>query len=253
MNGEEPTATKLLDAFRSRGGFRGELMQTTEAPYFVLPASWDAYLQSLNAAKRRYLLKSWRDFESWCGGDWQLHRASAETLADGQAILQALHNHRWEEGAGIQGVFSRPRFTAFHQEFMTHLLRNDALDLFWLTADGEPIAVLYQIRANRKVYMYQCGRKLDVPPAVRPGIVLEILAVQDAIARGLSEYDFLGGLVQYKMQFAKTTRPLVELRIARPGPREWLRRGAEFVLNGARKLRRACRAGDAGPAPVNQS
>ena len=57
------------------------------------------------------------------------------------------------------------------------------------------------------------------------------------MSQGLREFDFLGGAAFYKAQFTQTTRPIVTLRIARPSVAEWLRRGADHVIDWARAAR----------------
>jgi CelD/BcsL family acetyltransferase involved in cellulose biosynthesis len=241
MKGDEPMPDRLLHAFQA-AGFAGEKQTVGEAPYLLLPESWEAYLKSLSANKRRYLLVALREFEAWAGTDWQIEWAKTpEALDKGQAILHALHNHRWQEGEGMAGAFSRPRFLAFHQSYMPRLLQEGRLELFWINVRGEPIAVYYQLRVNGKISMYQSGRRLDVPASVRPGIIIAIHAIQHALAAGCREFDFLAGLAQYKLQFTKTTRPLVQVRIAQPGPREWLRCSAAYAVNWARRARNAWR------------
>ncbi len=63
-----------------------------------------------------------------------------------------------------------------------------------------------------------------------------ILAIQDAMARGLGEFDFLGGDSAYKPYFTSLTRPLVTLRAARPTLRETTRRTLAWAVRGARQL-----------------
>jgi CelD/BcsL family acetyltransferase involved in cellulose biosynthesis len=239
MNGAADMPDRLIGAFRAVG-FRPAKRIITEAPYVSLPESWDDFLRGLSARKRRYLLKAWDAFEAWTGGAWQLRRATTlADLADGQTILHRLHNQRWQGGAGIEGMFSKPRFLQFHQQYMAQLFGAGALDLFWIDVRGAPVAISYQIRTPNKTYFYQGGRELAVPAAVRPGIVISMLAIQNAIAGGLREYDFLGGPAQYKLQFTKTSRPLVEVRVARACPAEWIRRGLDAAIGFGRKLRGA--------------
>lgn len=247
MNGTDGMPDQLLDAFRLLG-FAGDKQMGMEAPFVPLPESWDAYLKSMSSNKRRYLNVSMRDFETWAGNDWRIESATTpESLAKGRAILHELHNHRWQEAEGLAGAFTRPRFAEFHNTVMAKLLEEGALDLFWITVRGEPMAIYYQIRANGKLYFYQSGRKLDVPAAVRPGIVITIQAIKRAIEQGLREFDFLGGASQYKMQFTKLVRPLVQVRVARGSPREWLRLRAEDALAWARRLRHTVRQWRAKP------
>lgn len=237
LDGSGPMPGLLVEAFAALGTPTTQEV-TTESPYLTLPASWDEYLRGmLNKHKRRNVTSALREFEAWAGSDWQIERVtSADELPRGQAILHELHNQRWQ-GEGGDGAFARPRFAAFHDDYMRRLLDRGELGLLWLSVRGQPIAAHYQIVANGKVYYYQCGRRLDVPPRVRPGVVLLALALQEAIARGLREFDFLGGPARYKMQLTTTTRPLVRLRIARNGPTEWLRRGAEAARACVRAVR----------------
>lgn len=244
MDGAGPTPDLLLDAFHGLG-YAATKETTCEAPYLPLPGSWDDYLKSLNKHGRRHMLDGTRNFERWAEGDWRIERVATEAdLPRGLAILEQLHNQRWQEGEGVGGAFARPRFVAFHQAYLPALLREGRLNLFWLTARGEPVAAHYEIVANGKVYYYQCGRSMAVPPQVSVGTALLIYSIQDAIARGLREFDFLAGLSSYKRKFTQTTRPVVQVRVARSGPAEWLRRAARAAIDTARRLRRPT------PAPV---
>jgi CelD/BcsL family acetyltransferase involved in cellulose biosynthesis len=185
---------------------------TGACPYVSLPASWDDYLGSLPAGGRYMLLRSLRDFEQWAQDDAELHEVRTPAELDrGIRVLRTLHGDRWQADSR-GGVFASPLFTAFHEQVMGSLLASGALELLWLTVRGDPVAALYNIVWNEKVYFYQGGRKLDVPKGVRPGIVLHARAIRRAIAAGRREYDFLAGASRYKMQLATATRSLVRVR-----------------------------------------
>jgi len=242
LNGADPLTTLAENEFNaaSAGVHRGV---ATDAPYLTLPATWDAYLKSLDKKKRYNLTRALRDFDAWAGTDWRIVEAkTVEQLAEGQRLLRALHEQRWRDDGKSAGAYASLRFTAFQDAAMPGLFADGKLDLFWLTVRGEPIAVHYQIVANGKAYFYQCGRKMEVPDNIRIGIVMVAKAIQRAIQRGLREYDFLGGPALYKMQLTQTTRPIVQLRIAKPGVREALRCGAERAIEWARILRNRYRA-----------
>lgn len=237
LDGSTATVERFSNAFTS-AGLTVTQRTTTEAPYLTLPATWDAYLKQLSKKRRYNITSALRDFEKWAAGNWQLHRVENDAdLALGSRILRDLHNQRWQEGEGTRGAFDSPRFQAFHHDLMASLLDIGALDLYWLTVYGEPVAAQYQFHVNGKTTFYQCGRKLDVPDRVRIGIVMNALVVQQAIQRGDYEFDFLGGAAQYKTRFTETTRPIVELRIVPNGPREWLRVQGEKLVDFARRIR----------------
>ena len=248
MDGTSPIPEMLASAARSRG-WLAECVETTRAPYIDLPDTWEGYLQGLDKKGRYLITRTLRDFEEWADGGAVFHRATdGASLAEGKRLLLALHGQRWENASG--GTFRSPRFLAFHDRVMHALLEKGALDLIWLTVRDEPIAVMYDIRWDGKVSFYQCGRRMDVPKQIRPGGVLLYHAIREAITSGMREFDFLGGEATYKKQLATTGRPLVRLRIARPG---WLERGrrlGERVKDRLRPLWRRWRGKSVAPSPA---
>jgi CelD/BcsL family acetyltransferase involved in cellulose biosynthesis len=201
-----------------------------------LPKTWDAYLKALDRKDRYLINRTERDFAAWAGADHAFHRAEAPAqLAEGKAILRQLHNERWGDGSG---TFRSPLFLAFHDQVMAKLLGRGSLELTWLTVRGEPVAAMYCIAWNNKVHFYQCGRRLDVPKAVRPGGVLLYHAIRDAITKGRREFDFLGGEAVYKSQLALASRPLLELRVSRRCVVEYLRQAAQRAKKWIRPLLR---------------
>jgi CelD/BcsL family acetyltransferase involved in cellulose biosynthesis len=241
MNAESPAAPLLARAL-AEAGIATTCEKAASCPYIALPASFEQYLASLTSAGRYLLTRSLRDLDEWAKGDLELHdvRNSSE-LDQGKQILKRLHGERW--GAeGRSGAFVSPRFAAFHDEVMPLLLAAGALELLWLTVRGDPIAIVYNIVWNGKVYFYQSGRKIDVPKGVRPGIVIHAHAIRRAIAAGRREYDFLGGASRYKVQLATAARPLLRVRAVRSPRLELAHSTAERGFDGARWLRDQLRA-----------
>jgi CelD/BcsL family acetyltransferase involved in cellulose biosynthesis len=235
------TQTERLAEALAAAGFRTERAVGDTAPFIPLPARWEDYLQALGK-HRRFLVRTLRAFETWAGGNAVFRLAATPVeLEEGKRVLLALHAERWG-GAGREGVFRASRFAAFHDAVLPQLLAEGALQLWWLKVRGEPLAAVYNILWNGRVFAYQSGRKLDVPREVRPGIVLHAHAIGAAIAAGCREYDFLAGGARYKTELAPASRPLVTLRAVRPGPAEALRRLASRGLNWARRARHVARA-----------
>jgi CelD/BcsL family acetyltransferase involved in cellulose biosynthesis len=214
MRGESRGAAMLIEGLE-RAGLPAQATVTADCPYISLPTSWADYLAALPASNRQFVKRSAARFEDWARGDAEVHqvRTPAE-LEQGSAVLRALHGERWS-AAGRRGAFASRRFRAFHDEVMRALLAAGALELSWLSVRGEPVAALYNVSWNGKVYFYQSGRKLDVPTSVRPGIVAHAFAIRRAIEAGRLEYDFLGGASQYKRKLATAARPLLSVRAVR--------------------------------------
>lgn len=214
----------LLRDLLQDAGIDTQLTAAETAHYAPLAGTWDDYLRQLGGRRRYYINRALRNFEYWAGADYEVREATTlAELAEGKAILARLHAERWQ-AAGKRGAFAAKNFQTFHDAVMPQLLEEGRLDLMWLNVRGEPVAVLYNIVANGKVYYYQAGRKISVPRGQRPGIVLFAHAIKKAISGGLWEFDFLAGGCQYKAKLAPAKRGLVHLRAVRSSIKEKLRR-----------------------------
>jgi CelD/BcsL family acetyltransferase involved in cellulose biosynthesis len=242
MAGDGAMPALVVEAFRHEG-LPCEFVQTGVAPYIPLPTSWEAYLKALPGRKRYFVQRTEREFQAWAAGTATFHQATNVTdLAEGRRILMALHQERWQ-GAGQRGVFASERFRRFHEALMAQMLAEGELDLAWLAVRGEPVAAVYSLIHDNKVYYYQCGRRVDLPPKLRPGLVILFDAIRRAITAGRREFDFLAGAAQYKAQLALASRPLLEFRVARPSVKERLRRWADRGIACIRQAKNALRSG----------
>ncbi len=228
MSGDTPMPELLATASRA-AGLEAELTVTARAPYIPLPATWDDYLRGLGPNSRRNVQRSLRAFEAWSGGTMQVESVrSPADLPRGKQVLVRLHHARWT-GMDPPGVFRALPYRAFHDRLMHDLAERGELELLWLSARGEPVAVLYGMAWGGKVYAYQTGRRTDVPGNVRPGAVLLALAIRRAIEAGRGEFDLLADEAFYKEQLTRQARPIVQLRIARPSLLETARRAARAL------------------------
>jgi len=231
-------ATRALILALRQLGSAIELLPQGLCYHAELPASWDEYLAALPSRHRYVVRRSLRELEAFSGGDYELHCVADRAELDrGIDILIELHRERWSSD-GQRGVLDSPAFHAFHQAVMPRLLDRGALQLCWLEVRGAPIAALYSIVWNGRIYFYQSGRAMDLPAKLKPGIASHALAIQRAIAEGMREYDFLAGDARYKEQLATASRELVELRVVRPRSlREPVRRLAEVGIGVAQSVR----------------
>ena len=241
LQSQAPAVQALEPAFRARG-LPCESTIVGQCPYIALPGRWDDYLAALSSDDRYLVKRSLRDFDRWAAGSARVEvvRSHGE-LQRGKEILHRLHEHRWQAG-GKAGVFVSPVFRRFHDMLMPALLDRGELDLRWLEVHGEPVAVSYCVINDDRVFFYQGGRATSVPKGVRPGIVLHLRAIRDAIESGRREYDFLAGDARYKSQLATHTRTLAQLRVTRGS----LPETARAALAALARRRAASRAQAAG-------
>lgn len=241
MAGDGPMPGLIVAAFTERG-IPAEITRTAGAPHIPLPATWDAYLKALSRSHRRLLVRSLRAFDEWSKGEasWERVTHSSE-LDKGKKILMDLHHARWEAD-GESGVFRSPPFLRFHDDIMPCLLGQGALELLWLSIRGEPVAALYSMVWNDKVYAYQIGRLPEAPANVRLGAVILAHAIRLAIESGRREFDLLADVTPFKQQLTLAIRPLVQVRAVHPSWRERIRQGVEAGFRCARYFRQKARA-----------
>jgi CelD/BcsL family acetyltransferase involved in cellulose biosynthesis len=251
MSSDDPLAA-VLETELKRRGWRTALTPADDSPFAVLPSTFDAYLASLPARRRHSIRRAERDLAAWAGETLAVHVArDAAGLAEGQQILARLHGERWQ-AAGHGGAFRSSLFSQFHQQAMPQLLERGMLELLWLEAHGEPVAVLYNLLWKNKVYNYQSGRRMDLPAGLRPGLAVHVAAIRRAVEHGRREYDFLGGAARYKLDFSTGTRQLLALEAARPGVRDVARRAVDHLASAV--LRRhpvAAARTPSAPAPAS--
>lgn len=188
-----------LLALPAPAGWAEERMAGEACPVLPLPTVLRAALhpktaRDLRAARRRAEEAGLRCEEA----------RSPEALEDFLAALLRLHAARWA-GRGEAGVLAPARVQAAHRAQLPLLLEAGMLRAWLLrTRDGQAIAAIHALAdppdrpgVPRRLYLYLQG--MD-PAAARlgPGMVLLGHVLEQAMAEGFAEADFLRGQEAYK-------------------------------------------------------
>lgn len=232
MSADSPLVP-MLEGELAHARLRVSIEERDKTPYIALPSTFEAYLAQLDASRRDSLTAAFTALETWSGAPPVLQRVrSAGDIAKGWDILQAVHRERHPDG----GVYRSERFRRFHERVMPPLFAIGALDLGWLEARGKPIAAFYNLRWNGQAWHYLSAHARDVPEDARIGVTLQAMLVRAAIEDGIREYDFLAGVLDYKMALAQGTRRLVTLRAARRSLVETARGATSLATKLARRV-----------------
>ena len=223
MSGDTAMPELLMEAFEA-AGVRAEISVTAHARFVPLPRTWDAYLGSLDKSKRNKIRRALRAFDDWSHQTTKLECITRPAdLRRGKEILIGLHHHRWAT-ANSPGVFRESRYLQFHEQMMQLLAERGALEILILHGRGEPVAAIYNMVWDNKVYSYQGGRRMDLPEHLSPGKVLDVLAIRRAIELRRREFDLLAEEAYYKKLLTSHGRPLVQLRAVRASSKELIRK-----------------------------
>ena len=179
-------------------------------PYLKLPATPEAYLESLSSSKRYYFRRYLKKYHE-AGGEFECLDPAQVTLADVDEYLD-LHVQRW----GADSVAVNPATMAFHRELSLEAARLGAFRLFFSKHQGKRISAHVCLDIGKRREYFFSGRTAG-SEELRAGKLMVMHTVLDAIQRGFETYDFGYGGDEYKADFTKTFRPARSLFLA-PGP-----------------------------------
>ncbi len=115
------------------------------------------------------------------------------------------HIKKWgqsTEGSGFENTL----FVEFHKELINH--DKAEAHVVMLSLNNEPIGYLLNYIYKNKVYFYLSALSSDFDSKHKIGLLLHVKAINYYHSIGASQYDFLGGDMQYKRSLAKGTYPL---------------------------------------------
>ena len=210
-----PEHTDVLAAIDGQLGVQGRTYRREPGwSYYIvdLPDSWDAYLKSVSSNRRSRLRRMLRDMDK--AGMRFVEAADPGQLDEAWQHLRRLHRMRRDVKGGGSSFDPEP-LDRFHRSLLRSFLDRGELCLSLLRNDDEVIAASYCLRRNGHVYFYQSGSD----PAwerCRVGHAIRALEFQKAIERGDRQYDFLGGDMDYKRQWATSLVPTARLVVSAP-------------------------------------
>lgn len=183
------------------------------SPYIKLPSSWEGYLSTVTAQMRQKIRKERRQLQKFQRVVFK-KAENVDELENNFRALVELHELRWKS-KGVNGVFSNEKISLFHRKVLPYMLENNQLDLYVLSVDNKNVAALYNIIYANKIYFYQSGINA-ANSKVALGYIIHSYCIENAIDKGLSEYDFLPDAESgsYKERFTKDVRKVSDVYIA---------------------------------------
>ena len=124
-----------------------------------------------------------------------------EFLAD----LARLHQKTWTS-RGETGSFASPAFCDYHRKLIERCFPLGRIQLVRLRAGAKVIGYHYAFIVDGRTYFYQCGYDYELGEKTAPGVIVHAFAIRHAAERGLVDYDFMAGDVEYKRRLATNSR-----------------------------------------------
>ncbi len=176
-------------------GWRMEAGVGSPCPVLALPAAAGDLRHAIPAGIHRKLRMNRHRAER--SGGWT-HEFGDTDLADRLDALARLHGARWDARGEPGGVFADPRVLVFIKEAAPGLQRSGILRLHGLRFGTDLVACCMALKsAQGRLLLYLSG--FDQAHAFRsPGTILLGGIIENAIADGCREIDFLRGGESYK-------------------------------------------------------
>ena len=178
---------------------------------FELPASFDAYLASLSG-NARSMVKRRRKKSVESGAAFEALTLAADRGPYVEALF-ALNDQRWTE-TGLAGSFRRkPAEAQFFRLFSEAALSRGWLRMYAARVQGAFVAIQAGYVYGRVYHQFQEG--FDPQAEAGLGNALRAYAIEQLIAEGAREYDFLGGFTEHKRRWLAQERVGHDLFIGR--------------------------------------
>lgn len=193
-----PAGSPTLEGFRrtcEQNGFRQTLSVEDVCPRVELPSSWDEFLTGMSQKNRHEIRRKTNKIQREAE-DYRYLITTAMCLSEDMESFMELHR----KSDPTKMAFMNPKREAFFREMALTFLQAGWLELSFLEAGGNKLAGLLNFRYRDTVYVYNSGYDPEFGHW-SPGWVLISHSIQDAIGRGVRNYDFLRGNESYKYRF----------------------------------------------------
>jgi CelD/BcsL family acetyltransferase involved in cellulose biosynthesis len=216
-----------LAARAERDGCGVGIWRGAPAPWVALGDGWEALLRRLSHNRRAQMRKHRRRLE-------RAGEVTLEVIDGGPGLDEALEEglrmeaDGWKRAAGT-AILCRDEVARFYRRLATTTAGDGSLRLFFLRSAGVRIAFAYALLHADRLFVLKSGYRRD-RAAHSPYQVLTAMILEDACARGLVEYDFLGGSEAWKLHWTKDARAHDWLYVFGDSGRARLIRAVKFGL-----------------------
>ncbi|MDP4302778.1 GNAT family N-acetyltransferase [Leptothrix discophora] len=224
-------------AARDDAGLRSVAIH--RSPYLRHEGTLDALITQRSRNFREKIRARRRELQRGCapGGAlaWRQYTRPEEMDAY-FALARQVELHSWKHAEGT-AITSREWETGFYASLLPGLAAEGQTVCTVLFQDGLPVGHSIDLRCGARVYGVKWTYDMN-HARLRPGVLLMVGRLDQYLADGVTEFDFLGEAEAYKLQWTATTRDHLRLRLHAASPRGRLARALDDVLARLKSLRR---------------
>lgn len=166
---------------------------------------------------------------------------ASHTAAGRLEQFYALERAGWK-GAEHSAITCDTSTCAFYDAIARNAEQRGYLSLYALEFDGRPIAMYFGLYHRSRYYLLKTAYDENLRDC-SPGQLLTYEALRDLVAKGCTDFDFLGGVMDWKSDWVPSLRHLNDLHVFR-GPAGRALHAVHFrarpaVVRAVRKVRAA--------------
>jgi CelD/BcsL family acetyltransferase involved in cellulose biosynthesis len=202
-------ARTLLPPVAREAGFVCEEKAIDNAARIALPATWEAYLESLDGHERKELRRKIRKAETQADARLEVlgrGACTAQHLATAMDLIEAADEQK--------GKWFRQHVRPIFARIGMSLVETGRMRLLMLMLQGKPGACLIDFPSRDGPLLYNSG----FDPSQRqwsPGAVTFGMAIRESISRGARMFDLLRGREEYKYRLGAVDDALYRITLHR--------------------------------------
>jgi CelD/BcsL family acetyltransferase involved in cellulose biosynthesis len=171
--------------------------------------NWESYFGSLSARQQDNLNKNRRRFLRHPGAEICIHK-SPQAAQEALARLELLQQTRMS-GKGLSYQLDTPRIAAFYRALVEQGTESGQTLMVELRAGDEMVAANFTVLAGMEAVYLRVGNQFGEWGKMSPGVMVTELAMQEAVRRGVTMFDFGMGDYVYKRRLGAVKMPLRDL------------------------------------------
>ena len=217
-----------LRRWAEEAGYPCGLWVSLRSPYLPLPRSYEQVEKALPGKFRQNLRRRRRRLAEQGEVKYALVDGKDAAALDGAlADLYEIEASGWKGKDGT-AIAQRPELVGFYTQIARDAAKRGALALGRLTLAGKPIAAHLSIVHGKRHYLIKIGYDESLHEH-SPGQQMVAEAIRDSCVRGLTEFDFLGPCMDWKLDWESRLRTHQWLTIFRPTRKGKLVHATRFV------------------------
>lgn len=172
------------------------------SPYIQVRENWQDYKAHRSRKLKHKLNRLGHLFTRHGSYEIMKHTQSEIENAMGEVLSVSRKTWKYPQGTAMA---SNPQDSAFYQHLAREASHRGWLNLWVLKLNGKPIAYVFNLVYKNRIFALDIGYDTSYAK-YSPGLFLIAHVIKDCFENGLSEYDWLGSDLPFKMVWSDSFR-----------------------------------------------